>query len=203
MCGDTGEEDLASFEIEKEQNIEPAKRDGVGGEEVACKFAASLSSKELRPRRSRSPWCWFETVTSKNIANARRRDGDTELGALADDAEIVPPGILTSEAKDECHNVGIERVVRRSIAAQKGPVPANELTVPVQQSRWRDEEGSPTLTRKQPCKCREHRAIDRGEPRSCHLALEHRELVTKHRDLDVLVVRRWTDSEEQEKLANQ
>jgi hypothetical protein len=122
MCGDTGEEDLASFEIEKEQDIEAAKRDGAGGEEVACKCAASLSSKELRPRRSRSPWCWFETVTSKNIANARRRDGDTELGALADDAEIAPPGTLTSGAKDECHNVGIERVVRRSIAARKGPV---------------------------------------------------------------------------------
>src|ERR1039458_5301432 len=38
-----------------------------------------LSSKQLRPRRSRSPWCWFDTVTSKNIANARRRDGDTAI----------------------------------------------------------------------------------------------------------------------------
>jgi hypothetical protein len=53
--GDTGEEDLASFEIEKKQDIEPAKRDGVGEEEVAYKCAAALSSKELRPRRSRSP----------------------------------------------------------------------------------------------------------------------------------------------------
>ena len=55
MRGDTGEEDLASFEIEKKQDIEPAKRDGVGEEEVAYKCAAALSSKELRPRRSRSP----------------------------------------------------------------------------------------------------------------------------------------------------
>jgi hypothetical protein len=127
-------------------------------------------------------------VTSKNIANARRRDGDTELGALADDAEIAPPGILPRKAKHECHNVGIERVVRRSIAARKGPVPANELMLPAQQSRWRDEEGSPTLTRKQPCERRKHAAISRGEPRSYHLAAEHRELMTKDRDLDVLLL---------------
>jgi len=36
-----------------------------------------------------------------------------------------------------------------------------------------------------------------------HLAADHGELVTKHRDLDVLVVRHWTDSKEQEKLPNQ
>ena len=203
MRGDTGEEDLASFEIEEKQDIEPAKRDGVGGEEVACKCAASLSSKQLWPRRSRSPWCWFETVTSKNIANARRRDGDTELGALADDTEIAPPGVLTGEAKHECHNVGIERVVRRSIAARKGPVPAKELMLAAQQSRWRDEEGSPTLTRKQPCKCREHRAIGRGEPRSCHLALEHRELMTQHRDLDILLIWGRTDANEVEQASNE
>ena len=73
---------------------------------------------------------------------------------------------------------------------------ANELTVPAHQRCRRDEEGGPTLSRKKPSECREHGAIGGGEPRPRHLAAKDRELMTEHRDLDVLLIRAWTDSDE-------
>jgi len=42
-----------------------------------------------------------------------------------------------------------------------------------------------------------------GEPRTRHLALQHRELMTKDRDLDVLLVWAWTDPNESEQLSNE
>ena len=49
----------------------------------------------------------------------------------------------------------------------------------------------------------EHRATGRGEPRSCHLALEHRELMTQHRDPDILLIWARTDANESKPLANE
>ena len=80
---------------------------------------------------------------------------------------------------------------------------ANELTVPAHQRCRRDEEGGPTLSRKKPSECREHGAIGGGEPRPRHLAAKDRELMTEHRDLDVLLIRAWTDSDESEQLSNE
>lgn len=80
---------------------------------------------------------------------------------------------------------------------------SSDLAVPSTQCRGCNEESSPTLTRTQPLERREECAVGRREVWSGHLAADHGELVTKHRDLDVLVVRHWTDSKEQEKLPNQ
>ena len=171
--------------------------------EVARECAGSLCSKELRLRRSRSSRSWCETVTTQDVAHACRRDRDTELCALADDPEIAPPGVLTRKSKDESDHIRIERVGGNRLATRVGPMPTNELPVPAQQRYWRHEEGCPTLTR-QPSRQRcEYSAIGRGEPGSCYLAAQHRELMTKHRDLDVLLVRRRTDSNEAEQLSNE
>jgi hypothetical protein len=82
-------------------------------------------------------------------------------------------------------------------------VPTNEVTVPAHERCRRDEEGGPSLTRKKPCKRRQHGAISGGEPGTRHLAAEHSELMTKDCDLDVLLFRTWTDSNEAEQLSNE
>lgn len=94
VLGHTSEEDLASLEIDEEQDIDLSKAHGVDGEEVARERAGSLGAKELCPRRTRSAWCRFEAMTSKHVPDTRRRDGDAELSTFANDAEIAPPRVL-------------------------------------------------------------------------------------------------------------
>jgi hypothetical protein len=142
-------------------------------------------------------------VSSKHVADTRRGHRDPELLQLADDAEIAPARVLASETKHECNDLGIERVGCDLLRPREGPVPANELTVLAHQRCWGDEEGGPTLTRKKSSECREHGAIGRGEPRSLHLATKHHELMTQHRDLDVLLIWAWTDPNEAKQLSNE
>jgi hypothetical protein len=52
VLGDTGQEDLAALEIDKEQHIEPTERDHVDVEKVTRQRAGRLGAKELRPGRS-------------------------------------------------------------------------------------------------------------------------------------------------------
>jgi hypothetical protein len=99
MLGHAGEEDLATLEIDEEQDIEPSQPHGVDREDIARERSRGVCSEECAPRRARSSWCWFESVTSKHVAHARRRDDDTELCAFTHNAEIAPPGILKSETK--------------------------------------------------------------------------------------------------------
>ena len=92
--------------------------------------------------------------------------------------------VLARETKDECDDLSIERVGRDVLGRRVGPVSANELPVPPHQRCGRNEEGGPTLARQESRERRQHDTIGRGEPRSRHLTTEHRELVTKDRDLD-------------------
>ena len=99
--------------------------------------------------------------------------------------------------------LGIESVVHPGARVGERPVLSDKLVVTSKQRRGCDDEGSPALTRKQLRECREEGAVGGGEAWSCHLAADHGDLMTKHRDLDVLLVRRRTGTEEKEKLANQ
>jgi hypothetical protein len=62
---------------------------------------------------------------------------------------------------------------------------------------------APTLARKKSCECREHGAISGGESGTRDLATKQSELMTKDRDLDVLLIWCWTDSNESEQLSNE
>src|ERR1039458_2910336 len=116
------------------------------------------------------------------------RDHDAELLQLTDDPEIAPARVLARETKDECDDLSIERVGRDVLGRRVGPVSGNELPVPPHQRDGPNEEGGPRLARKESRERRQHDMIGRGEPRSRHLTTEHRELVTKDRDLDVLLI---------------
>src|ERR1017187_6478206 len=142
-------------------------------------------------------------VSSKHVADTCPRDHDAELPQLTDDPEIAPARVLARETKDECDDLSIERVGRDVLGRRVGPVSANELPVPPHQRCGPNEEGGPTLARKESREPRQHDTIGRGEPRSRHLTTEHRELVTKDRDLDVLLIWRRSDPNEVEQLSNE
>jgi hypothetical protein len=135
-------------------------------------------------------------VSSQHVPDTRPRDHDAKLLQLADDAEIASARVLPRETKDERDDLSIERIGSDLLIPPEGPVPANELTVPAHQCRRRDEEGGPPRARKKSCECRQHGAIGGGEPRRCDLATKDRELMTEHRDLDVLLIRCRTDRNE-------
>jgi hypothetical protein len=142
-------------------------------------------------------------VSSKHIAHGGRREIDAELLQLADDAEIAPARILPRETKYEREDIGIERVRSDLVRTREPPVPADEFTVPAQQRCWCDEKSGPPLTRKKSSECRQYDAIGWGEPRSRYLATEDRELMTKDRDLDVLLVWGRSYSNQVKQLANE
>jgi hypothetical protein len=110
--------------------------------------------------------------------------------------EGSPSGGSPGQAKDEGDDIIFEGIGRGVAAARVGPGPSDELPVPAQQRRRRDEEDSPALTAEQPCKRGQHGAINRGVPRTCHLAAQHSQLMAEHGDLDVLLVRSRPEPEE-------
>jgi hypothetical protein len=84
-----------------------------------------------------------------------------------------------------------------------GPVPSDKLTVPAHKRRRRHEEGRPGLTSQQPRERREYSAIGGGVPRTRHLVTKDAELMAEYRDLDVLLVRGRSESNQIEQLTNE
>jgi hypothetical protein len=82
-------------------------------------------------------------------------------------------------------------------------VPGNKLAVPAKKRRRCDEEARPPFTRQKPSERREQLAIGGGVAGPCHLAPQHRELMTKHSDIDVLLVRRRPESQEVEQSSDE
>jgi hypothetical protein len=202
MGRDARQEDLATLEVDEEQHVETTQCDGIHGEEITRQRPSSLSPEELGPRRSRSSRCGAKTVTTQDIAHACRRYGDTELGALPDDAEIAPARVLPRQAEDESDDVGIKSIASILATVRVGPVPRQELPMPAHERRWCHEESDPTLTPEQSCQRGEHSTVGGGVPGARDLATKYGELMTKHRDLDVFVVGGGTDSKQVEQPSN-
>ena len=139
-------------------------------EEVAGESPHSLGPEELRPRWPRCPGCRPKAVTAEHVAHAGRRDGHAELPALPYYAEVTPARVLPSQAQDEFDYIVTQGIGREATMPRVSPGPSDELPVPAQQCRRRDEEGRPALTAEQPGQRGQHSAIGRGVPRPCHLA---------------------------------
>jgi hypothetical protein len=143
-------------------------------------------------------------MSSKHIAHARRRDHDAELPQLADDAEIAPPRVLPSQTKDDCDDLSIERVGSDRLRTREPPVPANEISVPAYERCRRDEEGGPALAAEEIEQALPAPRDRQGRTEVAPLgASAPRVDDTQHRDLDVLLVRRRTDSNQAEQLSNE
>src|ERR1035441_6706984 len=143
-------------------------------------------------RRCRQARCGHLSPRPRRRASStHRRSGDSPSAS--------------SRARDEgrVRRLSIERVGRDVLGRRVGPVSANELPVPPHQRCGPNEEGGPTLASQESRERRQHDTIGRGEPRSRHLTTEHRELVTKDRDLDVLLIWRRSDPNEVEQLSNE
>ena len=75
--------------------------------------------------------------------------------------------------------------------------------MPAHERPGRDEDSRPTFTREQSCERCEHSTIGGGVLGARDLATKYGELMTKRRDLDVLVVWGRTDSKQLEQPSNE
>ena len=71
-------------------------------------------------------------------------------------------------------------------SARVGPVVGDELGVPAQQGSGRHQPHLAQRDRQQPAQCAEHGAVEPGQRWSEVGAAEHGDLVTQHKDFDVL-----------------
>jgi hypothetical protein len=108
--------DHETLDLDYEEHVEPLERDGVDGEEVCCEDACRLSAQKLGPARVVSLRRRSDRVARKDVAHARRRDGDAERLQFPGDPEISPTGVLPRETHDGLDLLGRQRWPRRLAA---------------------------------------------------------------------------------------
>jgi hypothetical protein len=117
----------------------------------------------------------------------RRRDPDPELGQLTPDPHAPPPRVLPAHPNDQLPNVSSKWRPPAGGVATVGPLPADEFAVPAQQRLRAHNERRPTRTREHPADRRHEQPVSTAKARPADLALEHRELMAKDHELDVVV----------------
>ena len=157
VFGDASEEDLASFEVDEEQDVEASQGDGVDGEEVARQRSGCLSSKELDPAGSRASWGWCKAVASKHVSHTGGGNGGAELPQLADDTEVTPARILSSEPEHKTDYLRVERILGATVRGR--PVASDELVVPAHERCRCDEEDGPASSRQESCERRQESSV--------------------------------------------
>ena len=174
-------------QLDGEQDVESVKPGGLHGEKVNCDDPLGLDPEELTPCRTRPPWGRSEPVAAQDHPDRGRGDRDSELGELSFDPYAPPPRVLPSHPHDEVLNVlGDGRpTAGRSMTVR--PLPAHQLAVPSKQRLRADQERRPSLARKHPAERRHEQPIAPAKARTVHLALEYSELMSKDKDLDVVV----------------
>ena len=105
--------------------------------------------------------CRPKAVTAEHVAHAGRRDGHGELPALPYYAEVTPARVLPSQAQDEFDYIVTQGIGREATLPGVSPGPSDELSMPAQQRRRRDEERYPPLPAEEPCQRDEQRPVRR------------------------------------------
>jgi hypothetical protein len=131
--------DVASVDLDDEENVDPAQCHGaVDVEEVAGQYRRSLSLQELPPAQvGVSGRRWRYPQPSKDPSDCRGADAMADLEQLALDPLVAPARILPGGLSDQ---VGQRSVYRRSTLAMRvTPMLGYQLPVPAQQRSGRNE----------------------------------------------------------------
>ncbi len=174
----------AALRFDDEQHVVAPKEDGLDVEEVRGHNSFGLGREELGPGRALSPGCRWETVAAQHGRDARLRYADAELLQLADDAQIAPPGVVSSQAADQL--LGLFRKGRTTWSAVRVcPALLDQRAMPAQDRLWADEERPPALPRYEASQECNESTVGPGEAGTGDLPAKHGQLVAKHEDLRV------------------
>src|SRR2546421_46003 len=91
MLGDAAEADPSGPDLDEEEHVEGTKPNAFHCEQVGGQDGRGVGPKELMPRQARAPGSGPEASGTKDVADARGRDGHAQLLHLALYALIAPP----------------------------------------------------------------------------------------------------------------
>ena len=97
-------------------------------------------------------------------------------------------GFSLPEPDDEIPDVGVDRRPARLTRLPEGPLLLDEFPMPTEQGLRPHHERGPAAFRQPRARGCEQDPVERAEPRTLHLALEHLHLVAEHQELDVSLV---------------
>jgi hypothetical protein len=130
------------------------------------------------------PGCGIDPSGLEDRPHRRCRDGDAEPGEFTVNASVSPGRVLPRETDDQF--AGLDDGGGSAGPVTMRPVVRDESAMPTQDRLRPDEEDGPTITTYGACERGEDHAIVGFETRTRDLALQHRELMTQHEDLDPL-----------------
>jgi len=148
----------------------------------------------LRPARPAPPRCGSDPVATQDPSYRGRRHPHAQVAALPNDPQVTPARVLPRQPDHEGDDLLIQ-ITPFTTSARVGPPAGDQLPVPPQERRGRDQECRPPLPRQQLRQCGQQHPIGRGVPRTRYLTAQYRQLMAKHRDLHDVRVRRWTAAE--------
>jgi hypothetical protein len=131
MSGHPEQVQPAGADLHDEQNIEPAQRDGVEGEEVGGEQARCLSTQEGLPSGVCSAWWGPEAGSGQDAADRARAQAMSKPDQFALDAAVTPGRILLRQAQHQIADLVTER--RAAGLVWIGPLLGDQAAVPGQQ----------------------------------------------------------------------
>jgi hypothetical protein len=151
---------------------------------------AGLGAQELAPARPAPPRGRPDTVAAQDPPYRGRRHLHAQVAALPDDPQVTPAGVFPCQPYHQGDDLFVQ-TAPVTTGARVGPPAGDQLSMPAQQRRGRDQESRPPLPWQQLREGGQQYPIGRGVPRTRNLAAQYRQLVAKHRDLHRVRVRRW------------
>jgi hypothetical protein len=162
--------------------------DGLDREEVDSQEALPMGSDELAPRHLSAVTRRSQTRGSEPGAHRRRRYRDAKAFQFADDPWIAPARVLAREPQHQLSRLTSDR--RPTDRTRVRPPLRNQTSMPAQQGRRCDEEGSPLRARQQSTRRGQEHAVNGRGRRSALRTPKNGEFVPKNNDFEVLELTR-------------
>jgi len=178
----------AGADFEDEEHVHPAQQHRVDGEEVTRQYRLRLDPAELPPRRAAASRSRIQSSSLQDVPDRRRRNSVSEPSEFAMDAAVTPRRVLPGEPDRQLPDYhGDSGTSPNWLRLRRvSPVPSDQLSVPAQQRRRRHDPHTQQLARQQPRQRRKHHPVRRLQPRTTHLPAQHRHLMPKNKQLDIL-----------------
>ena len=136
-------------------------------------------------------------MSAEDVAHGGGRHLRPEFGALPTDPQVSPAGILPRQQQNQLHERRIEASLGTGLTTI-APSTSYEFSMPSQHRCRCHQERRPALSRQEPGQCGQDQAISWCVAWPGNLAVQHRQLVAKDCNLDVLIVWSGTETDQPE-----
>src|SRR5262249_13011499 len=181
-----GEVHAATPQFDAEEHVQPLQPDGLDREEINRQQTLTVHADKLAPGRSPSSADSPETRLLQPSTHRRWRDAHPETFQLADDPLVTPSRVFARETQGKRPDITPNRPATTSACVR--PAFRDQVSMPAEQRRGRDEERVPAGARGQPTGGSQQEPVDWCDCRSTHPPPQDCELVSQDQDLQLLEV---------------